>query len=345
MRKQLTVLLLLVVAFSLNAVDWNFYGSARMTYFYEQSSKELAGNGEDTRLSLNYGLQGNSRFGAVIKHENYMGKIEMGLSSSNVALRQVYAEVDKGSWKFLAGQTYTGFSDFPDQVCDSDWDLIGFGMFYDGRKPMIKLSFTNGAYLIFMQPNKVDPAGELNAIDALLPKINFGYKYKKDAIYLHPTFGINMCKYNKDFSDTELDDSMMAYAFAITFGYKVNEMMSLLAQANYGANVKDYGIIINDLPGNQYYNLEGDLEDVITSGGFFQIKYDKFTAGLGYQQSDLDALDDADAQMSVYGNYKITICEKMFMQPEVGIIDFMEDGSGNKQGNLLYFGFKLQGDL
>jgi len=61
----------MVIAFTAPAMaEWNFYGSARMTTFYEIEDNSA----NDDQASLTWDKQGNSRFGAKVKaNDNIAG--------------------------------------------------------------------------------------------------------------------------------------------------------------------------------------------------------------------------------------------------------------------------------
>ena len=103
--KKFTILIaaLALVCFSVPAmaVDWNFYGNARMATFYtsEDFDDNLNPAGTDTEdAELQWDLQGNSRIGANIKAENITARFEFGVNESSVSSRRIY-----GVWNFGAG--------------------------------------------------------------------------------------------------------------------------------------------------------------------------------------------------------------------------------------------------
>jgi len=128
------------------AVDWNFYGNARMaTFFVSEDIEDNAAPGvssEDT--DLQWDLQGNSRFGANIKAENISAQVEMGMNESNVSSRRIYGVWNFGAGKLKVGKDYTPTSQFiSGQVFDSDLGLLGTGTNYGGRHGQITFSFGN----------------------------------------------------------------------------------------------------------------------------------------------------------------------------------------------------------
>ena len=156
--KKLTILMAVaaVVCFSVPAmaVDWNFYGSARMETFY--TSEDAKDIGEKTS-DLRWDFQGNSRLGANVKADHIKGQIELGLGrdvdSSNafsrsdggdggVVTRRVYGTWNFGAGSLKVGKDYSPVSVFVSgQVFDQDAGLIGFGAPYGGRPGQIELAF------------------------------------------------------------------------------------------------------------------------------------------------------------------------------------------------------------
>jgi hypothetical protein len=121
------------------AVDWNFYGNARMATFY--TSTDLQDNG-DKFTDTQWDLQGNSRFGANIQAENIKAQVEMGIGESNVSARRVYGVWNFGAGTMKVGKDYTPTSQFiSGQVFDSDLGLLGTGTNYGGRHGQLAFSF------------------------------------------------------------------------------------------------------------------------------------------------------------------------------------------------------------
>ena len=130
------------------AVDWNFYGSARMaTFFVSEDIEDNAPPGQDSEdTDLQWDFQGNSRIGARVKAENINGRFEMGFNDStrNVTARLLYGTWNFGVGKLKVGKDYTPVSQFiSGQVFDSDLGLLGTGTAYGQRRGQITFSFGN----------------------------------------------------------------------------------------------------------------------------------------------------------------------------------------------------------
>jgi hypothetical protein len=138
-------LMLVCFAVPAMAVDWNFYGNARMATYYESRDFDEGLNAagtDDSDAETIWDLQGNSRFGANIKAENIKARIEMGINESNVSARRVYGTWNFGAGSLKVGKDYTPVSQFiSGQVFDGDLGLLGIGTAYGGRHGQIELAF------------------------------------------------------------------------------------------------------------------------------------------------------------------------------------------------------------
>ena len=119
MKKLILVIAALaLIASPALAVDWNFYGSARMATYYlsrdynNGTPSDLDGGGGlltsgfDSDDQIQWDLQGNSRLGATVKAENISGRFEFGIDESNVSSRRIYGEWDFGAGKLKVGKDY-----------------------------------------------------------------------------------------------------------------------------------------------------------------------------------------------------------------------------------------------
>ena len=154
MKKLLVILaaLALVWAFAApaSAVDWNFYGSARMATYYTSRDfgDQLNDSGtDDEDAATRWELQGNSRLGATVKGDNISGRVELGLKGLNGNDLDVGTRRIAGTWNFGAGslkvgKDYSPVSQFiSTQAFDGDLGLLGIGAFYGRRPAGIELGF------------------------------------------------------------------------------------------------------------------------------------------------------------------------------------------------------------
>lgn len=380
MKNTSLVLLLFVVLISSLSAEFNAYGSARVGFWYDMQNKDLTGG--ESRTVFHHNLYTNSRFGVNWKSDSIAAKAEFGFANDGAVLRHLWAEYGCGNMKVMVGQNFTGLSDLGSQstsiIYGLDNLLFGYGAVYDVRHPMVKLTLNDMIYIMLMKG--INPAGnnpfgvdktniswkykELPDFDDLkvtIPKINLGMKINFDKFYIHPSFAIALAQYNKDFAFIEyynaetdtitvkqiLDDTIMAYVFALTGKFDASKF-AVKFQINYGQNIADYGVK-TAVVGNSMWSVD-KVENATTMGGYFQCSYTVcpkavITAGLGYTSGDRKDLTDPDTASTAFLQSNIKLHENLSIVPEVGLIDEMEDGMGNKEGTHTYFGFKMQGDI
>lgn len=340
------------------------YGSARIGYWYEMLS-EVKNNDVVTResdLDLNYGLQGNSRFGVNFKKDDLTAKVEYGYKdgiddleketkTSFASLRLLYAKMNMGSYSILIGQDYDGLSEYAGQVYGDDTNLIGWGAVDGKRNPQVKVEYQNGFYFAFVKPTMTAPDGlteDVKSKDLLFPRVNVGMKFKMDNFYIHPTLAVQQFSYSKDDNPISDDISVMSYQFAVTGQMNMDALM-LRAQLNYGGNAGNMDYKFAEQA--HWNNDKKELTDASTLGGFFEFGYkvsDMMTldAGLGYMSNDRDTDDyeQADSRMALYGQIKLKFGALQVI-PEMGMMNEMENEAKVKEGSKMYFGTQLRMDF
>jgi len=180
--KKLTIFIaaiaLVCFAVPAMAVDWNFYGNARMATFY---TSEDFGDGlnpagtDDSDTNLQWDLQGNSRLGANIKAESIKAQVELAVKSTSsgggdVSSRRIYGVWDFGGGKLKIGKDYTPTAQFiSGQVYDADLGLLGVGTQYGNREAQIALSF--GGFTIALIEPHTGLIGGMAASTSSLPDV------------------------------------------------------------------------------------------------------------------------------------------------------------------------------
>ncbi|MCK9328916.1 MAG: hypothetical protein PHY08_02125 [Candidatus Cloacimonetes bacterium] len=340
--KKFILLLLLSVSMVLCYAEITPYGSARISFMYENENDDYSKTGE-SRLKLNYNLQSNSRFGVNFTQEKLSAKIEYG-ASSNINLRLLYAKYNFDNWSILIGQANDGTNQYAAQVWGNDTGLIGYGAVDGSRNPQVKLEFNNGFYLSLIKPKFVDHRKLDNLqIDELLPRINVGYNLKIDNLKILPTFVFQQVNYNEDYH--KFDYATRSLLLSNTIEYKVNPLL-LRGQLNYGINTGNMGY---KGPANLAVAEQDKTEDTSTLSGFLQFAYKlhpgiTIDTGIGYATSSNEYYQKDDAQMAFYIQTNIKI-DKLKLIPEIGLIDKMKDKNGNKEGSMLYAGTQLRLDF
>jgi hypothetical protein len=145
------------------AVDWNFYGSARMATYYvsddaDESELRNLGTVGNKEAVLQWDFQGNSRVGFKAKADAVSGQIELGLKGSgnadvDVGTRRAYGVWNFGPGKLKVGKDYTPINQFiSGQAFNGDLGLLGVGTTYGGRPGQIAVGF-GGFEIAFITPS------------------------------------------------------------------------------------------------------------------------------------------------------------------------------------------------
>ena len=345
MKRFLLVLTLVVMSVCVFA-QITPYGSARMGYWYDLRDEDMTGR--DSELSMQYFLQSNSRLGVNYKHENFDGRIELGVGGS-FSLRLLYGKQTFGDFSLLVGQDVILGTDFlANQVYDSDLNLQGWGVAWGGRQPQIRLEMNNGFYAALITPHTSNgPANhpDHSARNPLFPRINLGYKVDLGNIKLTPAAVFQYYDY-KDTHIYEDGGSVMSWLGAVTGEFTLDKIL-LNAQANVGSNI-----------GNMGYNVtkaaDWDVEkaetlDVLTYGGLLTATFNmdsttNFTLGFGYTANSMEDWDNTDDRMALYvqANKRLG---RLRLTPEVGMLNEMKNQNDESQGMLMYFGAQLRFDF
>lgn len=368
MMKKIIVLLAavaMVAAFtvSASAAEWDFYGSARMKTFHEMLDEDA---GDDNGTT--WDLQGNARIGATVQSGDVGGGFEYGGTAN---LRKLYGTWNFGNKELLVGQTYSPVSSYfyANQVVGDDNDLLGYeygpGQAYAGRQPMIQLKLMDGKIkLALVKPNSLtvgsfnDTYAIVGDTDIMLPKFEFAYKLSKEKGFLDVFFGTQYYNIEDvtyvDTAGTIISDDFSMFSAVIGVGGGMNAgKFYLKGGLHYALNGGQYGLAATgDNAAYWTLNAAGDdleVEDTGTLAGLLVMGVnasDKVTVewGGGYEtnMTDLDTPEDTDDSMALYVNATINLADGVFVVPEVGYVDYMEDYAAVDQGTLTYFGAKWQ---
>jgi hypothetical protein len=332
--------LAMVASFALTAAaaEWNFYGSARMTTFSEDDDNPAPAK-DDTDTT--WDLQGNSRFGATVKvSDTLVGGFEYG---TGVNLRKLYAEWTFGAGKMLIGQTYTPASSmfYSNQVWGSDNDLLDCGQQYIGRVPMIQLTF--GTFKVaFVRPNTGGFTLPGADVDTTFPKLEASYKFKMDNFFIDVFGGYQ----TYEVGSVDVDAYLAGVGGGVDLGaFYVN------ANVYMAQNGAAYGLLNTSAMASNtigYNPVKKDLVDMDTLGyllvaGFKVSDMITIEGGYGAVQHELDQSGSKeDEAQTFYVNASITLAPGVFVVPEIGVRDYMDDAAGKDQGKMTYFGAKWQ---
>jgi hypothetical protein len=357
--KKFTILMaaIALVCFSVPAmaVDWDFYGNARMATFYTSIDEKDVG---PKSTDMVWDLQGNSRFGANVKADHIKAQVEMGISEANVSARRVYGTWNFGAGALKVGKDYTPVSVFVSgQVFDGDAGLIGVGAPYGSRRGQIALSF-GGFDLAFITPSKDNLDDELGAstngqAKRIIPKLEASWGMGFDAWNFKLFGGYNYYSIKEVASltnpgstdDVDVSSYILGASGMFNFGPAY-----VGAQIMGGQNLGSGG-----WSGGQFdeaqWDGDDDTNDVTTVGGILVAGMKvsdmlSFEAGVGYIQSDPkdadNGFDEKTKAMDVYVNSVISLAPGVFIIPEVGYQSFGNTPEDLDQGSQFYLGGKWQ---
>jgi hypothetical protein len=359
------------------AVDWNFYGNARMATYYTSEDKA-----DSKTTDLQWDLQSNSRVGATIKAENINARFEFGVSESNVSSRRIYGVWNFGSGTMKVGKDYTPVSQFiSGQVFDGDLGLLGIGTQYGSRHGQIAFGF-GGFNIALINPNDPlpanltikatvgveDSAGAITDITAvstdtngtskdIIPKIEASWGMSYDAWNFNLMGGFNYYSIQDVVSSVDAstnDISITSYTVGGDVGFNFGPGY-VKAAVSYGQNIgnADWGIPsaaggTSGQGGLAAWDGDDDVNDVYTFqgalvGGLKVSDMLSFEGGFGYRNDNTDGFDTRNTSpWAAYVQSVIALAPGVYVIPEVGYYDYDNNAAGNDQGSLFYLGGKWQ---
>jgi hypothetical protein len=359
--KKLVILMAAValVCFSVPAmaVDWNFYGSARMATYYT-SHNNPGGTDVD---GLQWNLQGNSRFGAKIKAESVNAMIEMAVKSDggggDVGTRRIFATWNFGAGKLKVGKDYTPVDQFiSGQVFDADLGLLGVGTQYGSRKAQLGLEF--GGFSISFSELEGDRSQFEDMTEGesqnWIPRIDASWGMSLDTWNFGIQAGYNTFSI-KDASDgiakpkdVDVDSYTVGGNVGTNFG-----PVSIKAAGSFGQNWGNAGWGIPDNfnqgsfaswePGSSN-TKDVDSWQAALVGGFKLSDMISFEVGGGYREDVADKFKDS-TSYSFYGQSVIALAPGVYLIPEAGYFAEGTKKNGKREGNLFYIGGKWQIDF
>jgi hypothetical protein len=290
-----------------------------------------------------------------------------------------------GVWKFSdnaslkVGKDYSPTTDFiSNQWFDGDNDMLGNGNFY-GRRPQGITLIIGDFELAFLTPQQGNTGGigstttgiltpatstaltQVNATgdpDVYLPKFEASYMLKLGPGYIKPFGGFQYYSVNSAAPTQAVQDDIDLYswvagvstswnigAFSIggAVSYGINEALSNWSSGYNSANaslpvLKTGGDDVADI-----YTLQAMIVPALKFTDTL-----RFEAGLGWRQDNADGApgySQKDESMVAYLQAMVTLAPGVFLCPEVGYIDFMDNRSGADEGYKWYAGAKWQIDF
>ena len=331
-----------------SAVDWEFYGIAKVKTFYEfnqAADGKTFADGDDQDADFDMGLQANSRVGAKVKvNDSLSGVAELGISDSSVTTRHLY-----GTWKydggaFTIGQTRTpiGRQDSL-RVWGDDAGLQAFGEPYLGRRPLLQLE-THGFKLALVKPHSITNiyanTNATSEVDNLLPRVEASYQQTMGIASIDVFGGFHTYEISSAAENFDVQSGLAGAGFWIK-----PDPAYVRAIGYYSRNARQFGQYLSPQPATfgsaKIVNDEVVNNDLFAGAVFGGYKFsEKISAeiGYGYTQSEDDA-DDAETVkwQCYYAQVDYKIAKGISVTPEFGI---MEDIDSNK--STTYVGARWQ---
>ncbi len=371
--KKLTIFIsaLALVCFAVPAmaVDWNFYGNARMATFYTSTDfgdgLNAAGT-DDSDTDLQWDMQSNSRIGANIKAENIKAQFEFAVKSTSggggdVSSRRLYGVWDFGAGKLKIGKDYTPVSQFiSGQVFDGDLGLLGVGTMYGNRTAQLALSF--GAFEIALMQMNTGLITGMTAgatigngdVDEVLPKVELGWGMSFDTWNFNLMGGAQYYSIEDVSTATGSEDvEVTSYVIGGTAGWNIGPGY-VKGALSVGQNIGNAAWGIPGLAGSTSgqgglaeWDGDDDTNDVYTSmaalvGGLKVSDMLSFEAGVGYRHDSVDGASGDTTPIALYVQSVIALAPGVYIIPEIGYYDYDNNATGDDAGSLIYGGAKWQ---
>lgn len=373
--KKLLVIIAAVALFAAPAaaVDWNFYGSARMATFYTDTDfgdLGVTAGGDDDDDGLQWEMQGNSRLGARVKGETVSGRVELstfGLDGddSAVGTRLLYGDWDFGAGTLRVGKSYSPTSQFiSTQAFGGDLGLLGFGTFY-GRRPAGLSLMIGGFTLALLDPETIGigTAGGTGAggdIDSYFPKIEAGWGMAFDAFNFNVMGGFQTYEIEGVTSlvnGTQDDIDVTSWVIGADAGFSFGPAY-IKGAVSYSQNPSTYNALVGFPVGYNaaaFWDGDDDVDDTdllmaCLVAGFKMSDMVAFEIGGGYTDYSFDFQGAQDTSpWAVYANATVQLAPGVWIIPEVGYfdgdvipIDNLQNDDGATQ---FYLGGKWQIDF
>jgi hypothetical protein len=363
MKKWMALISVLIFAAPATAADWAFSGSQRMATFWNHVDYgDFPVNGEDDDDALTWDFQGNSRLEAKVTADKVKGHIELGLKGTNGGDLDVGTRRAYGTWKFsenaalTVGKDYSPIIQFTSgQVIDEDLGLAGIGT-NDGFRPgQIRLEFGDFQIAAITPYGNQTLGGAGSDLDKYLPKFEAAYAGKIGGFTFTPAAGFQYLKEERGASAVLTDDiDIISYILGLELGFEIGPAY-IKAAGGWGqnwsnANWNSDGYTSN-LNAGAALNADGDdTEDCMSwqAALILGLKVSDallFEAGAGFRNDDNDAASDEDQAWSTYLQAVVTLAPGVYIVPEVGYFDFMDDNAGDDEGYRWYAGAKWQIDF
>jgi hypothetical protein len=369
MKKLIVVFAVVMLAVPVIAADWSFYGSQRMATFYVYTDYgDDPVNGQDNDWELQWNFQTNSRLGAKVKADKVSGQIELALKGTDGSDLDVGTRRAYGVWNFAdnaalkVGKDYSPVSQlYSNQVFNDDDDMEGSGAFH-GRRPGGLTLILGGFELALLTNPLKTSSGQFpdgSDTDWNIPKIEARYVLKLDNFQITPFGGFNYFR----ISDTQTtraagtltdDADIVSYVGGLNIKANIGAFY-ITVEGTYGQNWSNanWKNGYNDVTSSEatLKNSSGSTNDATSYMlglvcGFAATSNLKFEVGAGYRNDDPDTSGSKDDDFwQGYVQAVVTLAPGVYLVPEVGYQNFMDNAAGDDEGYDWYAGAKWQIDF
>jgi hypothetical protein len=377
MKKLVAILGMLLSTYPAMAADWSFSGSVRFASWYvDRDYGDYQPRGSHDDQGMLFWFQDNTRLEAKVRADRITGHIELALGvtdtgrggqgdDTDVSTRRAY-----GVWKFAdkawlkIGKDYSPVTEFTsNQWFNSDLDLLGIGNFF-GRRPAgltlgigdLELALLTPSYGADLNTTTSGINGATGGDpDSYIPRIEASYALTFDAGFIKPFGGFQYYTV-KDTGTGNItgDLDVWSWVIGVATTWYIGAF-SIGGNFSYGMNegnvrgwqAPDRSIAAAYLKGGDnlanVYTLQAAIVPALTVTDSL-----RFEAGFGYRMDNPDGApgpSQPDGQWCIYLQAMITLAPGVFLCPEIGFFDIMEDRRGNDEGHLWYAGAKWQIDF
>ena len=361
------------------AVDWNFYGSARIqTSYHWWDQKDATGNvfsdtdadwrtqtgndgpnfsRDDDDDGLFWDLLSTSRIGARVRGEGVNARFEYG-TGVNVRLLWGRWTISPG-FVLQVGQDWRPLNYFYSGQQVNDAGMAGpegAGGIITHRDPQLKLLIGEGQNLhIALVDPDLNTATGRSDVDQWMPVIEANYHFAADTFFFdvggaYVSYDIEGAGTNNASPSGDVDAWMVAAGGGVNFGPAY-----IKANVGYGQNINDLGAVTNraDNRNTAKANTGGDFDDndtllLLGVVGFRFTDQMAIEGGVGYESNEDDISgpgDDEDETLAFYAHLNWQPAPGVSIIPEIGYIDLMDNRFGTEEGDSTYFSIKWQVDF
>jgi hypothetical protein len=276
--------------------------------------------------------------------------------------------------QFVSGQAY-----------DEDLGLLSIGAAYGNRPSQLKLTFgglqialvepvtglianmddaatttlvipiVTGGITAAVTVGIPNPAFTGGDPDAILPKIEAKWGMSMDAFSFNIMGGLQYFEVEDVLNENgnEKDVDVVSYIVGADAAFNFGPAY-IKGAASFGVNWSDAAWDITGFKtggSRAYFDGDDDTKDTDSMmgclvGGFKFTDQINFEAGVGYRVDDPDLKGlDEDEAMAVYGQAVISLAPGVWLVPEIGYYDYMDDAAGDDEGDQIYLGAKWQIDF